>query len=144
SPKLRRLTAARHILLLLAVLFACVVASGAAAARTHTHQTRVKIVTIHYRAHDGVSRKAFVVLPAWYGPRNDPPIPLIISPHGRGLTGRANARLWGSLPADGWFAVVNPDGLSPYSWGASAQIEDLARMPKILRRTLPWLHVDAQ
>jgi pimeloyl-ACP methyl ester carboxylesterase len=85
-----------------------------------------------------------VVLPSWYGPKVDPPIPLIISPHGRGLGGRANSRLWGSLPADGWFAVVNPDGLSPYSWGAAGQIEDLARMPKIVARTLPWLHVDTR
>jgi pimeloyl-ACP methyl ester carboxylesterase len=104
----------------------------------------VRAWTIHYRAHDGGRRAATVVLPSWYGPKDSPPIPLIISPHGRGLTGRANARLWGSLPAEGWFAVVNPDGLSRYSWGAAGQIEDLARMPKILERTLPWLHVDTQ
>jgi pimeloyl-ACP methyl ester carboxylesterase len=40
---------------------------------------------------------------------------------------------------------VNPEGqgakLELYSWGSPAQISDLARMPSILRRTLPWLHV---
>jgi pimeloyl-ACP methyl ester carboxylesterase len=102
--------------------------------------------TIHYRAHNDLRRAAYVVLPAWYGPKNNPPIPLIISPHGRGLTGRANAALWGKLPASGPFAVVNPDGqgrrLSRYSWGFAGQIDDLARMPEIVRRALPWLRID--
>jgi pimeloyl-ACP methyl ester carboxylesterase len=125
---------------LIIVLAACALASAAcgnarAAARVH-------VWTIHYRAHDGGRRSAYVVLPSWYGPRRHPRIPLVISPHGRGLTGRANAGLWGSLPASGGFAVVNPDGLSPYSWGAAGQIADLARMPQILRRTLPWLRID--
>jgi pimeloyl-ACP methyl ester carboxylesterase len=104
----------------------------------------VRAWTIHYQDRGGERRAATVVLPAWYGPKDNPPIPLIISPHGRGLTGQANARLWGTLPAEGWFAVVNPDGVSRYSWGAAGQIEDLARMPKILRRTLPWLNVDSR
>jgi len=99
----------------------------------------VRVWTVHYRAGDHQRRAAYVVLPSWYGPKDNPPIPLIISPHGRGLSGHSNAGLWGSLPADGWFAVVNPDGLSRYSWGAAEQIADLARMPKILERTLPWL-----
>jgi pimeloyl-ACP methyl ester carboxylesterase len=106
----------------------------------------IRRITIHYRAHDGARRAAYVVLPAWYGKKNDPPIPLIISPHGRGLSGRANAALWGDLPYDGSFVVVNPDGegrlSSRYSWGAPGQIEDLARMPDIVRLTLPWVHVD--
>ncbi len=62
------------------------------------------------------------------------------------MTGRANARLWGNLPAVGSFAVVSPDGqgrkLQRYSWGAMGQIEDLARMPTIVRRALPWLKID--
>jgi poly(3-hydroxybutyrate) depolymerase len=82
----------------------------------------------------------------WYRPGNTPLIPLVISPHGRGLTGRHNVPIWGSLPADGPFAVVSPDGqgrrLARYSWGYRGQIDDLARMPEILRRTLPWLRID--
>jgi len=106
----------------------------------------VKVVTIHYRAHDGFRRPAYVVLPAWYGPRDHPPLPLVISPHGRGVDARANVRLWGNLPARGRFAVVNPEGqgrrLELYSWGDPGQVGDLARMPRILGRALPWLRID--
>jgi pimeloyl-ACP methyl ester carboxylesterase len=96
----------------------------------------VRIWKIHYRAHNGHRRSAYVLLPAWYGPKKHPRIPLVISPHGRGITGRANVRLWGSLPAQGGFAVVSPDGegrvLALQSWGAPGQVEDLARMPSVL------------
>lgn len=106
----------------------------------------VRTWTIHYRAHDGVRRIAYVVLPAWYGPNDHPLIPLVISPHGRGVSAHANARLFGTLPATGSFGVVSPAGegrkLSLYSWGSAGQIDDLARMPQIVERTLPWLHVD--
>jgi len=105
-----------------------------------------RTILIHYRAHDGKRRNAYVLLPAWYGKHRHPPIPLIISPHGRGLTGRANSRIWGALPARGSFAVVSPDGegrlFGAYSWGAAGQIADLARMPEIVRRTLPWMRID--
>jgi pimeloyl-ACP methyl ester carboxylesterase len=101
---------------------------------------------IRYRAHNGEARDAYVLLPSWYGPKNDPPLPLIISPHGRGLSGRANAALWGDLPARGPFAVVSPDGqgrrLPLHSWGFTGQIEDLAKMPSIVARALPWMRVD--
>lgn len=87
-----------------------------------------------------------MLLPASYGAGNNPAIPLVISPHGRGLTGRKNAAIWGALPAAGGFAVVNPDGqgrlLQQYSWGSAGQVEDLARMPSIVERTLPWLRID--
>ena len=86
------------------------------------------------------------MLPKWYGPKTHPAIPLVISPHGRGGTAQANARLWGGLPAFGPFAVVNPQGqgrkLTAYSWGWRGQIADLARMPAILETRLPWLHID--
>lgn len=127
-------------------------AAGASSQPTTTESAsrakaeRVRMWTIHYRAHNGVRRGATVVLPAWYGRRNHPRIPLVISPHGRGLTGRANAKIWGNLPARGRFAVVSPAGhgrkLPKHSWGYSGQIEDLARMPEILRRTLPWVRID--
>jgi pimeloyl-ACP methyl ester carboxylesterase len=106
----------------------------------------VRTWKIHYRAHNGVRRAAYVVLPAWYGPGNAPAIPLVIAPHGRGLTGRHNVPIWGNLPADGPFAVIAPDGhgrrLPRYSWGWRGQVDDLARMPVILRRTLPWVRID--
>ena len=124
-----------------------VVASlGAALSPRAPAAPSVRVWTVHYRAHNGARRNAYVVLPSWYGPKRHPRIPLVISPHGRGVTGRANVRLWGSLPAQGGFAVVSPDGegrvLALQSWGAAGQIEDLARMPRIVELTLPWLKID--
>jgi hypothetical protein len=108
--------------------------------------TAVRRFQIRYVAHDGRPNRATLVLPSWYGPAANPPLPLIISPHGRGLTGRANSVLWGNLPGRGSFAVVNPDArgrrLQGLSWGYGGQIDDLARMPEILRTALPWLRID--
>jgi pimeloyl-ACP methyl ester carboxylesterase len=105
-------------------------------------------ITISYRAHDGHMRAAIVLLPHGYGPKNNPPIPLIISPHGRGVDGAMNSRLWRNLPTIGSFAVINPDGegrvLPLHSWGAPGQIADLARMPRIVRNALPWLRLDSK
>jgi poly(3-hydroxybutyrate) depolymerase len=88
---------------------------------------------IHYVAHDGVRRTAWLLLPIGvHGP-----LPLIISPHGRGVDENENALIWGDLPGEGGFAVINPAGegrrLHWFSWGAPGQIADLARMPEIVR-----------
>jgi poly(3-hydroxybutyrate) depolymerase len=97
-----------------------------------------------YRAHDGLLRRAYVIVPAAYVPGT--PIPLVISPHGRGVGARTNVRRWGRLPALGHFAVVNPEGqgrsLTLFSWGDPGEIRDLARMPDIVEQALPWLRVD--
>jgi pimeloyl-ACP methyl ester carboxylesterase len=89
--------------------------------------------------------KAYLVLPSWYGKRRHPAIPFVISPHGRGVSGKYNLRFWGSLPARGPFAVVSPDGhgrrLAFYSWGWRGQVDDLARMPAFARRAFLWLRV---
>ena len=110
------------------------------------HGELVRIVRVSYCAYDGRRRVALLVLPRWYGPKRHPAIPLVISPHGRGITPRDNTHFWGGLPAFGPFAVVNPEGqgrrLTLYSWGWRGQIDDLARMPAILKRALPWFHVD--
>jgi poly(3-hydroxybutyrate) depolymerase len=131
--------------------------AGSSSARVKGYETlpyqpkpgakQVRMLTIHYRAHDGTKRRAYVVLPAWYGPKERQRIPLVISPHGRGVSARTNARLWGALPARGMFAVISPEGagrkLSRFSWGSFGQIDDLARMPRIARRALPWLRIDS-
>ena len=108
--------------------------------------TDTRIQRIEYVAHNGVKRTAYVLLPNWYGPGRNPELPLVISPHGRGVDGLMNARLWGNLPGIGGFAVVSPDGhgrlLGRFSWGAAGQIADLARMPAIVSEALPWLRVD--
>jgi poly(3-hydroxybutyrate) depolymerase len=104
---------------------------------------------VRYRAHNGVSRLAVLLLPAEYGPQNPPPpLRLVISPHGRGIRAITNARWWRDLPARGNFAVVFPAGMGRRlplrSWGWRGQIADLARMPVIVQRAKPWLRVDSR
>ena len=115
-------------------------------ARSERCTSCVRVWKIKYRAHNGARRVAYVSLPRRYGPRYHPRIPLVISPHGRGVTARVNLRMWGNLPALGSFAVVNPQGqgrrLKLFSWGWRGQIADLARMPSIVSHALPWLRVD--
>jgi pimeloyl-ACP methyl ester carboxylesterase len=141
-----KLVASSVLVALVAVL--CSAASAGVPTRRAESGARieVKIWTIRYRAHNGRARRAYVVLPSWYGPRNNPPLPLVISPHGRGVSARTNARLWSTLPARGSFAVISPDGagrrLRGYSWGSYDQISDLARMPQIARLTMRWLQID--
>ena len=131
-------------LVVVAAIVAGLGAHGAAPAQAST--AAVRVIPISYRAHDGLSRRAYVILPAWYGPTLHPPIPLVISPHGRGVGARANIRRWGRLPAAGDFAVINPEGqgrtLTLFSWGDAGEIRDLARMPDIAEHALPWLHID--
>src|SRR5205823_9499335 len=109
-------------------------------------QIHVRTLTIHYHTHDGYRRAAYVVLPDWYGPHHNPPLPLIISPHGRGVPATENVERWGDLPELGSFAVVNPEGqgrrLARFSWGYPGQVDDLARMPQIVRHAIPWLRFD--
>jgi poly(3-hydroxybutyrate) depolymerase len=107
----------------------------------------VRELTITYRAFDGRTAHATLLLPHGYGPGRNPIVALVISPHGRGLDGKQNALRWGNLPTRGGFAVVNPDGEGShlsgrFSWGAPGEISDLARMPSILARALPWLRID--
>src|SRR6266576_2847134 len=112
--------------------------SGAAA------EPSVHVIPIAYRAHDGLMRRAYVIVPADYRPGTA--IPLVISPHGRGVGARVNVRRWGRLPAVGDFAVVNPEGqgraLTLFSWGDPGEIRDLARMPEIAEAAVPSLRID--
>jgi poly(3-hydroxybutyrate) depolymerase len=111
------------------------------------HSSAVRVIAMSYQAHDGLTRRAYVIVPADYR-AGDPPLPLVISPHGRGVSALLNIRRWGRLPALGRFAVVNPEGqgraLTLFSWGDPGEIRDLARMPDIVEDALPWLHVDRQ
>src|SRR5712691_874330 len=128
------------------VLLCAVTAVFPSVAFTRLPARAVRVLAISYRAHDGVSRRAYLILPAWYGPLKHPPIPLVISPHGRGVGAWANIRRWGDLPARGGFAVINPEGqgrkLTLFSWGDPGEIRDLARMRRIAERALPWLRID--
>lgn len=136
--------------LLVLVSFFSIAAFGAGAAAPSTGRpgngNAINVWTIHYTAHNGADRLAYVVLPAWYGPDDNPPLPLVISPHGRGANGRSNAEFFGNLPARARFAVVSPDGMGRrtrrFSYGYAGQIDDLARMPDFAMRALPWLRID--
>jgi poly(3-hydroxybutyrate) depolymerase len=139
------MTVSKRVAIVGAVLCTATMAlSTAAFARPPARPVRV--LAISYRAHDGVSRRAYLILPAWYGPLKHPAIPLVISPHGRGVGAWANIRRWGDLPARGGFAVLNPEGqgrkLALFSWGDPGEIRDLARMPQIAEHAVPWLRID--
>lgn len=114
-------------------LFAPGVASAVVPPPPQYHVAATQLRLITYVAHDGLRRRAWLVLPADY---NGQPIPLVISPHGRGVDALDNARLWGDLPGLGDFAVINPLGqgrkLTLFSWGDPGEIADLARMPAIV------------
>ncbi len=119
------------IVVVLALLFAPgALAKGIVRPRPEPLTRRIRIT---YRAHNGVLRPAWLLLPIAY---DGSPIPLVISPHGRGVGAAANADLWGDLPGEGDFAVINPAGEGRvtryYSWGDPGEISDLARMPKIV------------
>jgi poly(3-hydroxybutyrate) depolymerase len=109
----------------------------------------VKKWGIRYRAHNKLPRPAIVLLPAKYGPGHPTkPLPLVISPHGRGVRAKGNAHLWSDLPARGDFAVICPGGMGRrlplHSWGYRGQIDDLARMPSVAEGALPWLRIDRE
>jgi len=130
-----------------AFLFALVaLLPSVATARPSTLPAAVRVLKLSYRAHDGRMRRAYLILPAWYGPLRHPAIPLVISPHGRGVGGRINVNRWGNLPAIGQFAVINPEGqgrmLTLFSWGDPGEIRDLARMPQLVESAVPWLRID--
>lgn len=132
-------------------LVALSAASATLAARSgskpETASGDVRELTIEYRADDGRTAQAVVLLPSWYTKHETRALPLVISPHGRGMYGRTNAELWGDLPTRGGFAVVNPDGggehlSGRFSWGAPDEIADLARMPQLVQHALPWVKLD--
>jgi pimeloyl-ACP methyl ester carboxylesterase len=148
SAHLNSSGARRRILAILSLALVTTAAATASPGRSAAQEQTVRVWTIHYTAHNGLDRLAYVVLPSWYGPANHPVLPVVISPHGRGATGRSNAAFWDNLPAVGRFAVINPDGmgrlLKNFSYGYAGQIDDLARMPAVATKALPWLRLDSR
>jgi poly(3-hydroxybutyrate) depolymerase len=143
-PPTYRVVVAKVAALLLALTALTAVSAAPTTAASAARAARV--IPISYQAHDGLPRRAYVIVPADYGLDGSPPIPLVISPHGRGVGAKENIKRWGRLPATGDFAVVNPEGqgraLTLFSWGDPGEIRDLARMPEIVEQALPWLHID--
>lgn len=138
----------RLALILVSLVALALGGTGVAAAGSAAPRSPVRTWTIHYTAHNGADRLAYVLLPRWYGPEENPPIPVIISPHGRNATGLSNTKYFGPLPAAGRFAVISPDGMGRRlplkSYAFKGQVDDLARMPEIATEQLPWLRIDAE
>ena len=140
--------AATHVSRLAALVAVAAAAFGAACASTTpvAPAAAIRVWTIHYTAHNGADRLATVVLPAWYGPEDNPPLPVVISPHGRGGNGRSNAKYFENMPAIAGFALISPDGMGRhlryFSYGYPGQIDDLAKMPDIAESALRWLRLD--
>lgn len=93
----------RFLLAVAAALLITGVASAAEQPVTATPNTEIRL--IHYRAHDGTVRPAWLFLPAGYHGQR---VPLVISPHGRGVDESDNALFWGDLPGEGEFALIDP------------------------------------
>jgi len=134
------------VILTSTAVLAAVAATPAVGGAHGTLAASPRVETVTYKAYNGTRREATVLLPAGYRPGANPPLPLVISPHGRGATGESNSKFWGNLPTVGKFAVVNPDGMGRrmknFSYGYIGQIDDLARMPNIVTQALPWVRID--
>src|SRR5262245_1077549 len=102
--------------------------------------------TLHFRGPGGHRDEVVVQTPAWYGPHRDPPLPVVISPHGRGCTAAGNARRWGDLPGRLGLIVLDPGisgrRLQRDSWAWPPEVDELARLPLLVQRRLPWLRFD--
>ena len=146
APHIRPRGAGRTLLLFVSVALTATVAATPPSSRAGKTAAAPLVYTITYKAHNGRTREATVLLPAGYERGESTPLPLVISPHGRGASGRSNSTFWGKLPTIGRFAVVNPDGmgrrLKNFSYGYAGHIDDLARMPSIVTRALPWVKID--
>ena len=125
-------------------------AAGAGAPSTKRSDTAMsagtRLVTLRFRGPGGHEDAVVVAMPAWYGPRRHPALPLIISPHGRGGTARGNARRWGNLPGRLRVIVLNA-GLSGRrlqrdSWAWPPEIDGLARLPGLVRHRVRYLRFD--
>jgi poly(3-hydroxybutyrate) depolymerase len=104
-----------------------------------------KRLLIRYTAWDGRQRLALVVLPG-SDDVHGAPLPLVISPHGRGVTPAEVASRWGDLPTRYRFAVVCPAGEGVHvhdePFGAPGDVADLARMPYLVHCAVPLLRID--
>ena len=76
------------------VALLCLAVPTASAGDGAWEQIHVRTIQIQYRTHDGYRRAAYVLVPDWYGPSRNPRLPLIISPHGRGVAADDNADRW--------------------------------------------------
>jgi pimeloyl-ACP methyl ester carboxylesterase len=101
---------------------------------------------VRFTGPGGRRDRLVIGLPAWYGPHDDPPLPLVISPHSRGLTPWQEARRWGELPGRFGIAVANTGlhgrVIPRRSWAWPPDIAEMTDVPRLLPRFLPWLRID--
>ena len=128
----------------LACVAATILAAASVAAPAGAAGTRR--LAIHFRGPGGVRDSAVVALPSWYGPYDHPRLPLVISPHSRGITAWQQARRWGDLPGRFRLIVVDPGlhgrVIPRRSWAWPPDIAEMADLPATLRRQIPYLTYD--
>ncbi len=121
-------------------------AAAATWASLGTASTGTRRLIVRFRGPGGWHDSVLVALPAWYGPHRDPPLPLVVSPHSRGLTPSRWARRWGDLPGRFGLIVLDPGlhgrVIPRRSWAWPPDIAELARLPELVHRRLPWLRYD--
>ena len=141
----RRRNRARKAVPLLAVVLALAAGGAIFADVVHGARGETRLVEVGFPGPGG-HETMVVAMPAWYGPRRDPPLPLVISPHSRGATGLENARRWGDVPGRYGLIVLNPTlhgrVIPRRSFAWPKEIDELARLPRIARRLLPYLRYD--
>jgi pimeloyl-ACP methyl ester carboxylesterase len=104
-----------------------------------------RVLSFDYRTWNGALGSALVVIPAWYRKAGSPPLPLVISSHGRGGGSLGPVKRWRHLESRDGFILVAPSGqgwrLSAYSFAAPGQVSDLMRMPQLVHRAFPWIRI---
>jgi acetyl esterase/lipase len=129
----------------LAVGVAAAVATIAGSAQNVPGRTTWRL--IHFKGPEGSRDVLLVGTPGWYGPQQNPALPLVISPHARGGNAFKNARRWGDLPDRENVIVLDP-GLKgrvlgeDRAWGYPPMVAALAHLPATAHRILPWLRWD--
>src|SRR5260370_34820367 len=97
-----------------AALCVTAVAAAFAAAPASPAGPAVRKLTIAYRAFDGRTSHATVLLPSGNGPGRNPILPLVISPHWPALDGTRNAGRGADRPTQRGRTVVTPDVDGPH------------------------------
>jgi len=128
---------------LLTVAVVAVVGTGLAIPAT---RPGTRWVAVHFRGPEGVRDTVVVGLPGWYGPTDHPRLPLVISPHSRGITPWQQARRWGDLPGRFRLIVLDPGlhgrRIPRRSWAWPPDIAEMADLPAVVRHHVPYLRYD--
>lgn len=107
-----------------------------------------KAYAFSYPTWNGRRRTAVVVLPGDYVLGGGEALPCVLNPHARNTTPLGSARLWRDLPTRHRFMVICGHSCGrrdPFqSWSVPGQISDLAALPAMTQRAMPWLRIDEE